>query len=81
MKKIILSALIALSVVAGSFAQERKPVIGLTEIGFEDGTRVPQNYKNIETQVREAFSSAKKKKKRAILRSADRPRPRRNEER
>lgn len=73
MKKIILSALIALSVVAGSFAQERKPVIGLTDIGFEDGTRVPQNYKNIETQVRAAFSSAIVNSKRfAVMeRSAD----------
>ena len=59
MKKVILCLAASLFVALGIYAQESKPVIGLTEIGFVNGQTVPQDYKNVEIQVRAAFSSSK----------------------
>ena len=58
MKKVILCLAASLFVALGIYAQESKPVIGLTEIGFVKGQTVPQDYKNVEIQVRAAFSSS-----------------------
>ena len=58
MKKVILCLAASLFVALGIYAQESKPVIGLTEIGFVNGQTVPQDYKNVEIQVRAAFSSS-----------------------
>ena len=56
MKKIIVAAFFAAVVTSFSFAQERKPVIGLSEFGVAKGATLKDD--NIQNQVRVAFSSA-----------------------
>ena len=44
MKKVILCLAASLFVALGIYAQESKPVIGLTEIVFVHGQQVPKEY-------------------------------------
>lgn len=56
MKKFILIVMVAIFAIVNGVSQERKPVIGLTEIGTASGATVEDS--NIKNQVRVAFSSA-----------------------
>lgn len=56
MKKFVLIMLVAMGTIVNVLSQERRPVIGLTEIGVASGAKLQDS--NIANQVRVAFSSA-----------------------